>query len=137
MNKPTTLRRAVIALAALVLLASVAPAQTAAQKPFLGSWRGQISVMGQTLEIRLAFKLDEAKQIAGTFDSISQGAAGLGLTDIQIDAKTIAFALDPALVPGNALFKGTLDAAANKLAGDFSQSGVTGTFSVEREKPGK
>ncbi|MEN6311727.1 MAG: hypothetical protein ABFD80_09360 [Acidobacteriota bacterium] len=137
MNKTRIFRQTILALAALALLASVAPAQTAAQKPFLASWKGEISVMGQTLEIRLVFKLDEAKQIAGTFDSISQGAAGLKLTDILIEGKTITCAIDPSLVPGNATFKGTLDAAGTKLAGDFSQAGYTGTFSVEIEKPQK
>lgn len=133
MSKSKTFHRAVLVLAAVALLAAVSPAQSKAEKPFLGSWKGEVSVMGQTLEIRLVFSLDEAKKIAGTFDSISQGATGIKLADIKIVDKAISFALDPSLIPGNALFKGALDAEGKKITGDFSQSGVTGTFSVERE----
>ena len=133
-NQRTTHRP--ILVAGLLILASLA-AYAQAEKPFLGSWKGNISIMGQALEIRLAFSLDEAKKMAGTFDSISQGASGLKLVDITVEGKTIAFGLGPAMVPGNAVFKGTLDAAGAKIAGDFSQSGYTGTFSVEKEKPQK
>jgi hypothetical protein len=132
-----TFRQAFFVIIALGLLASVSPAQTQAEKPVLGSWKGHISIMSQTLEIRFVFSLDEAKKIAGTFDSISQGASGIKLTDIKVEGKTIAFNLDPALVPGNATFKGALDAAGTKIAGDFSQAGYTGTFSVEKETPKK
>ncbi len=133
MSKRKTFHRVVLVLAALALLAAVSPAQSKTEKPFLGSWKGQIDIMGQTLEIRLVFTLDEAKKIAGTIDSISQGATGIKLADIQIEDKAIGFALDPSLIPGNALMKGTLDAEGKKITGDFSQSGVSGTFTVERE----
>lgn len=126
-----------LAVLALGLLALAAAAQTAAEKPFLGPWKGAISIMGQTLEIRFVFALDEAKKLAGTFDSPSQGATGLKLVGISVEGKTILFGLDPATVPGNATFKGTLDAAGAKIAGDFSQAGYTGTFSAEKEKPQK
>jgi hypothetical protein len=121
----------------IVLLELAATAQTVAEKPFLGAWKGAISIMGQTLEIRIVFTVDEAKKLAGTFDSISQGATGLKLAGIAVEGKTISFGLDPATVPGNATFKGTLDASGAKIAGDFSQAGYTGTFSVEKEKPQK
>jgi hypothetical protein len=135
-KNPSVYRLAFIA-CLFAFLALAAMAQSAAEKPFLGSWKGDISVMGQTLEIRLAFTVDEAKKLAGTFDSISQGAGGIKLTDIKVEGKTISFGLDPATVPGNATFKGTLDAAGTKIAGDFGQAGYTGTFSVEKEKPQK
>jgi hypothetical protein len=133
-NNRTTRRLALVA--GLVILVSLA-AYAQAEKPFLGSWKGNISIMGQTLEIRLVFSLNEAKKIVGTFDSISQSAVGIKLADIKIEGKTIAFGLDPAMVPGNAMFKGTLDPAGAKISGDFTQSGFTGTFSVEKEKPQK
>jgi len=126
-----------LAVLAVGLLALAAPAQNLAEKPFIGSWKGSISIMGQTLEIRVVFKLDEAKKMAGTFESITQGAAGIKLAGIAVEGKNIAFGLDPALVPGNAAFKGTLDASLTKITGEFNQSGYTGTFSVEKEKPQK
>jgi hypothetical protein len=137
MTRTITTRRLALTAGLIVLLALAATAQTAAEKPFLGSWKGAISIMGQTLEIRITFTVDAGKNLAGTFDSPSQAAAGLKLTNITVAAKTISFGLDPATVPGNATFKGTLDATGAKIAGDFAQAGYTGTFSVEKEKPQK
>jgi len=136
-NMKRNFRLAFLAIVAFGLLASLSPAQSLVESPFLGPWKGNISIMSQTLEIRLVFKLDEVKKIAGTFDSISQGASGIKLTDIKVQGKTIAFNLDPTLVPGNASFKGNLDGAGTKIVGDFSQAGYTGTFSVEKETPKK
>lgn len=112
-------------------------AQTPAEKPFLGSWKGAISIMGQNLEIRLVFSLDESKKMKGTFDSITQGAVGLNLGDIKIEGKAISFIIADLAARGNPTFKGTLDAAGAKITGEFTQSGFTGTFSVEKEKPSK
>jgi len=137
MSNHRSARRLAWAAGLIVILALAALAQTAAEKPFLGPWKGAISIMGQTLEIRVTFTLDEAKKLVGTFDSISQGATGLKLVGITVEGKAISFGLDPATVPGNAAFKGTLDATGAKIAGDFSQAGYTGTFSVEKEKPQK
>ena len=53
----------------LGLLAVVAVAAAAAQstdpKPFIGAWKGTLSVAGMDLEIGLNFTLDEAKKIRG------------------------------------------------------------------------
>ena len=56
------------------------------------------------------------------------------LGDIKIEGKTISFIIDDPGAPGNPTFKGALDAAGVKIAGEFSQSGLTGTFSVDKEK---
>lgn len=137
MNTSKSIRRAGLALAAVSLMASGLLAQALAEQPFLGSWKGNITIAGQTLEIRLVFTEGQAKQIAGTFESISQGAAGIKLADIKVEAKTIAFGLDSAMVPGNAAFKGTLQPGGKTISGEFSQAGYTGTFSVEKEMPKK
>jgi hypothetical protein len=76
----------------------------------------------------------EAKKIKGTFDSITQGGFGIKLGDIKIEGKTIAFIIDDPGAPGNPTFKGALDDAGAKIAGEFSQSGLTGTFSIDKEK---
>jgi hypothetical protein len=123
------LKRIAIALA-VVALAGLAAAQSADPKPFLGDWKGTISVMGVDLEIGLHFKLDEAKKVTGSFDSITQGAMGIPITGIEIKDKTITFAMD---IPGEPVFKGTLDETGKKLAGDFTQGGAAGTFSVEKQ----
>jgi len=112
-------------------LAGFAAAQSADPKPFLGDWKGTISVMGVNLEIALHFKLDEAKKVTGTFDSITQGAMGIPVGGIEIKDKAITFMLSG--VPGDPTFKGALDATGKKLAGDFTQGGAAGTFAVEKQ----
>jgi len=117
--------------AAILAFAGLAAAQSTDPKPFLGDWKGAISIMGVDLEIGLHFKLDDAKKVTGTFDSITQGAMGLPVGAIEIKDKTITFMLSGP--PGNPTFKGTLDATGKKLAGDFTQGGAAGTFSVEKQ----
>jgi uncharacterized protein len=124
------LKRIAIALAIIAFVAAgVARAQDA--KPFLGAWKGTISVAGAQLEIGLNFKLDEAQKITGTFDSITQGAFGLALDKFEIKDKTISFMISG--VPGDPLFKGTLDETGKKLSGEFSQGGYVGTFAVVKQ----
>jgi hypothetical protein len=124
-----------IALVVLIPLTSLG--QTQAEKAFLGSWKGNLSVGAQTLEIRLVFSLDEAKKIQGTFDSISQNAFGLKLADIKIEGKTISCVIADLAAQGNPTFNGRLDATGTKIEGEFTQMGFTGKFSVEKEKPEK
>jgi hypothetical protein len=117
----------------LLTLAGLAAAQSADPKPFLGAWKGTLSIAGMELEIGLNFKLDEAKKIAGTFDSITQGASGLALGNFEIKDKVIAFMIDDPNVPGDPTFKGTLDPTGKKITGEFSQAGYAGTFAVEKQ----
>ena len=124
------LKRFAIAFA-VIAFAAAGAAQAQEAKPFLGDWKGTISVMGVDLEIGLHFKLDEAKKVTGTFDSITQGAMGLPVGGIEIKDKAITFMLSG--VPGDPTFKGALDATGKKLAGDFTQGGAAGTFAVEKQ----
>ncbi len=127
----TSLMTRITVVFAILAFAGLAAAQSADPKPFLGAWKGKISIAGQELEIGLNFSLDDAKKIAGTFDSISQGAYGLALSAIEIKDKTITFMLSG--VPGDPAFKGTLDGTGKKLAGDFTQGGYAGTFAVDKQ----
>jgi len=115
----------------ILAFAAVAAAQAPDTKPYIGAWKGTLSIAGMELEIGLNFTLDEAKKIQGTFDSISQGALGLVLGNIEIKDKTITFIIND--VPGEPSFKGTLDATGKKLAGDFTQGGAAGTFAVTKQ----
>ena len=137
MLKNSVSRRLLPLAVTLVLLSVATLAQTQAEKLFLGSWKGNLVIMGQTLEIRLAFTLDAAKKIQGTFDSITQGAVGLKLGSIAIEGKNLTCSIADLAAQGNPVFKGTLDAAGTKIAGDFTQAGYAGTFSLEKEKPQK
>jgi len=119
----------------LLAVAAVAAAagQSTDPKPFIGAWKGTLSVAGMELEIGLNFTLDEAKKIQGTFDSISQGGFGIKLGNFEIKDKTITFMIDDPNVPGEPTLKGTLDETGKKLSGEFTQSGVGGTFAVEKQ----
>lgn len=101
--------------------------------PFVGSWKGSLSVAGTELEIALHFTLDENQAIQGTFDSITQGGFGVKLGKIEITGKSITFIIDNPNAPGEPTFKGTLDESGKKLAGAFAQSGYEGTFEVEKQ----
>jgi hypothetical protein len=122
---------AVLGVLAFVAVAAAAQAQDT--KPFVGAWKGTLSIAGMDLEIGLNFTLDEAKKIQGTFDSITQGALGIKLGSIEIKDKTVTFMIDDPNVPGDPTFKGTLDETGKKLTGDFSQGGYAGTFAVEKQ----
>lgn len=119
--------------AGLLVFAGLAAAQSTDPKPFVGAWKGTLSIAGAELEIGLNFSLDEAKKIQGTFDSITQGAFGIKLGSFEIKDKTITFAIDDPNIPGAPSFKGAIDATGKKLAGDFTQAGYAGTFTVDKQ----
>ncbi len=114
----------------LALVGAVA-AQSADPKPFLGKWKGTLSIAGQELQIGLNFSLDANKKIQGTFDSITQGAMGLPLSSFEIKGKTMTFLLEN--VPGTPNFKATVDESGKKMTGDFTQAGFAGTFAVDKQ----
>jgi hypothetical protein len=118
-------------LLALVVAHSSLFAQDAT--PFLGTWKGAISAMGQEFGIVVEFSLDEAKNIQGNIDIPAQGAMDLPLGDIQIEGKKISFKIVHPGAQGDPTFKGELDEAGKKISGDFSQGPATGTFSMEKE----
>lgn len=120
-------------IAATVLLAGLVFAQSTDPKPFLGSWKGTLTIDRLELEIALHFVLDETGRIQGTIDSISQGAFGVALSGFAIKDRAISFVIADPNVPGEAAFKGALDDDGKRLAGEFTQSGSTGAFSVDKQ----
>jgi hypothetical protein len=130
--KNNLIKRICLVLGALAFVAVVL-AQAQDTKPFIGAWKGTLSVQGVELEIALNFTLDEAKKMQGTFDSITQGGFGISLGNIEVKDKTITFIIDDPNAPGEPTFKGTLDATGKKLGGEFAQSGMAGTFAVEKQ----
>jgi len=119
------------ALFALLLVHSSLKAQDI--NPFLGTWNGALSVMGQELEITVELSLDEEKNIQGNIDVPVQGATDIPLGDINIEGKKISFKIVHPQVQGDPTFNGELDETGKKISGEFSQSGADGTFSVEKE----
>lgn len=129
----STVKRTILILGAVAFVAVVS-ARAQDSKPFVGAWKGSLSVAGMELEIGLNFTLDEAKKIQGTFDSITQGGFGIKLGNIEIKGKAITFIIDDPNAPGDPTFNGTLDETGQKLSGEFTQAGMAGTFAVEKAK---
>ena len=63
----------------------------------------------------------------------SQGVSAVELGDIMIEEAKISFTLDDPNIQGDPKFEGTIDESGKKISGEFSQSGYTGTFSMEKE----
>ena len=118
---------------AIFALAAAGAVQAQDAKPFVGAWKGTLSIAGVELEIGINFTLDEAKKVQGTFDSVTQGAMGIPLGAIEIKDKAITFMIDHPNVPGEPTFKGALDETGKKLSGEFTQGGYAGTFAVDKQ----
>ncbi len=104
-------------------------------RPFLGTWKGAIDVMGQEMEIIVKLSLDEKKEIQGTIDvPLQPGAVDVLLASFTIEGKTISFIIDHPEVQGEPTFKGELDESGKKITGSFTQAGMETTFSMEKEK---
>jgi hypothetical protein len=116
-----------------LFLAFHSPAWTQDAKPFLGTWNGALSVMGQEMEIILKFTLNEEKNLSGTIDVPVQGGFDINLGNIKMEGKKISFTIDHPEVQGDPTFDGELDEAGTKISGTFAQGGAEGTFSVEKE----
>ncbi|MDQ3459006.1 MAG: hypothetical protein M3498_06875 [Deinococcota bacterium] len=122
----TTLQR----FAALFLLLSLAvQAQDQAQNPeaYTGYWQGSIEIPGGPLGVGVEFNI-EGDALTGAIDIPAQGAAGLPLENIALEDEALTFAI--AGVPGEPTFIGRL--VGESLRGDFSQSGQTFPFALER-----
>jgi hypothetical protein len=117
--------------AVLVFAQSTLFAQDA--QPFVGTWNGALSVMGQELEIIIELSLDNENNIQGNIDVPVQGATDIPLGEFTIEGKTIAFKIIHPEVQGDPSFNGVLDESGKKIEGEFSQGGGVGTFSVEKE----
>ena len=102
-------------------------------KPFLGTWKGSLAVMGMDMEIIIELSLDDTKNIQGTIDILTMGAEDLPLGEFAIDGKKITFKIIHPEAQGDPTFNGTLDEAGKKIEGSFAQSGMEGTFIVTKE----
>jgi hypothetical protein len=62
-----SLKKTAVAIGILVF-AAIAAVQAQDSKPFIGAWKGTLSIAGQELEIGLNFTLDETgKKLSGDF----------------------------------------------------------------------
>lgn len=103
-----------------------------AEDPPAGPWHGAIAAAGMEIGIQVDFQT-EGGALAATIDIPQQGAAGLPLTHVVFTAPRIHFEL-PA-PPGLAVFDG--EVKGDQIAGDFTQAGMKGTFSLKRGRAPK
>jgi hypothetical protein len=115
----------------LVLAHSTLMAQDA--KPFVGTWNGALNLVGQELEIIVELSLDESNNLQGNIDVPAQGATDIPLGEFNIEGKKISFKIIHAQVQGDPTFNGELNESGKIIAGEYSQGGATGTFSVEKQ----
>lgn len=109
-----------------LLLATAALADEG--QPLTGHWKGWLEVPGAKLEI--AVTLEEA---AGKIDIPAQGAFGLALDQVELEAAAATFRI--AGVPGEPTFRGTLG-ADGALAGEMTQGPAKVPFRLERAPEG-
>lgn len=115
------------ALAAAVLLA----VPLLAQDGLTGHWEGAVEIPGQKLGINLDFT-QEGDAWKGDISIPLQNARDIPLINVKLEGSSATFEIQG--VPGTPTFKGTLE--GSKIAGDFTQSGATFPFSVERAASG-
>ena len=90
-----------------------------------GDWSGSISVAGQTIPLSVHFTVDD-DGLSAAIDI--QGATGLALQNVSYDPPRVHFELPAGA--GLAVFDG--EHAGDAIGGAFTQSGITGTFTLER-----
>jgi dipeptidyl aminopeptidase/acylaminoacyl peptidase len=99
-----------------------------AQSGLAGHWEGAITLPQAALQIQADFKqADNGWQ--GTIDIPQQNARGLALQAVRLEASQVHFELQAG--PGVAVFEGKLE--GDKISGNFSQSGFTFPFTLERK----
>ena len=98
------------------------PAILMAQRTLPGDWAGSIQIMGQELRIIVHFANDST----ATIDIPQQNAKGLRLTNVRHRDATVHFELPAG--PGLATFDGVMK--DDRIAGEFKQAGMAGTFEV-------
>lgn len=130
MTRVRHVRETVACLFVALLFPTATPGGTRGQvRPagLVGTWEGDIQVLGSVLTIRVVFT-EDAAGLAATIDVPQQGASGLKLVNVRREGATVSFELPAG--PGVAVFKGTL--GDGTMSGEFTQAGVTGTFRLTR-----
>ncbi len=99
-----------------------------------GAWSGAIALPGMSLRIGVQFTLDNAGGLKGSVSIPQQGAKGLPLEPITLNASSVRFVLKG--IPGDPTFDGSLDTSRppqeQEIAGKFTQGDIQTTFSLKR-----
>lgn len=99
--------------------------------PFVGTWKGDLDVMGNTLP--LVFHVDaEGDSLSATMDSPAQGATGISVESVTVRGDTLRLNVAVA----NGVFEGRLTAGQDSIDGEWRQNGRTFPLTVGRAEPG-
>ena len=109
-----------------VEVAAPASVEPTAAPELAGQYEGMLSVAGMELAIIVSLTTS-AEGYTGTIDIPQQGAAGLPLHDIRVEAPSVHFEMLEG--HGLAVFDGELG-EGGAITGAFTQSGVEGAFSL-------
>ena len=88
--------------------------------PVEGLWQTALETHGMRLRFQLHVSHDTEDQLIGALDSLDQEVSGLPAINVQL--KEAAFHFEIPSLAG--VFEGTLNAAKNKLTGNWSQTGA-------------
>ena len=129
---------AALAVGLVALASGPGPARGQAEEPgeddaspFVGTWKGDLDVMGNTLP--LVFHVDaDGDSLSATMDSPAQGATDIPVKGVTVRGDTLR--LDVAVI--NAEYEGTLTAEQDSIAGEWRQNGQTFPLTVGRAEPG-
>ena len=103
---------------------------TAWAQTLTGTWQGRIDLPEAPLAIGITL-VDDADAPTGTIDIPAQGIDDLPLTDVARSGDNL---ISLQGVPGTPVFDGTVAGTgkATRIAGDFTQTGQTFPFALER-----
>ena len=118
-----------VAIALLFMMVLVAQAQP---PDVVGDWQGTLKTAAVSLRIALHVSKADDGSLKATMDSLDQGAMGMPVTSISIDAATLTFAI--ASIGGS--FTGTVAAGGAAIDGTWSQGGASLPLALARAKPG-
>jgi len=111
-----------------------APANSGDVKVLEGVWEGVLDANGNLLHLRFNFTKNSDGSIAGTLDSLDQGANGLPITSIARAGDTVK--LDLKVISGS--YEGTLNKDASAMSGTFQQGPGPGLpLTVQRKQAEK
>jgi len=115
-------------LLALAALWSSASAQEAAPKSVEGIWQGALNVSGMTLRLVVRIHKQADGALAGTMDSVDQGANNIPLD--QVTFKDNALRLELKSIQG--VYEGKLNSARTEFTGTWQQAGNTWPLNLAR-----
>ncbi len=99
-----------------------APANTGDVTVLVGVWEGTLDANGTPLHLRFNFTKKADGSIAGTLDSLDQGANGLPITSISHTGDAVK--LDMKVISGS--YDAALNKEATTMTGTFQQGGGPG-----------